>query len=42
MGILGSIFETAAVGAMVNMGQSPEQAPSPIERAVSHVSKLGM
>ncbi len=41
MGILGTIFEGAAVGALVNAGM--DQTPQgPIERVVSHVSKLGM
>jgi hypothetical protein len=39
MGILGLAFTSAASGILSNAGQSQDNV---IERAVSHVSKLGM
>jgi hypothetical protein len=41
MGVLGLAFDAAAAGTLINAGldQTPQ---GPIERAVSHVSKLGM
>lgn len=42
MGFLGMAFTSAASGLMMSAGQAPDAGPSPIERAVSHVSKLAM
>lgn len=41
MGVLGTVFDMAAVGAMADAGMD-QSMEGPIERAVSHVSKLGM